>query len=275
MVDLVQFVASRSAEVGVQSQYLDGELHLVDHALAGAVLAPKQFEIAQLIVEPVAVNVVHRFFGEKFTAKALFHYVSVLKDFIRGLAASRRESKHDVVSFDSPSYSGKSVFFSVDLAHPLALALLRAKSLFSVYPAALFSLARGFFTAVHANVLVLGLGIFPPAGVRTFFRAVQRIAAELLLVCGQVRLHHDERLLAVFAGEVDRRPTGGWKRFAEAMTTSAGQTAILAPRFGVARVAVKRLVTVLACHLDRHGYSPLFGNEGGFNRVARGCQVAH
>jgi hypothetical protein len=37
MVDLVQFVAGGSGELGVQSQYLDGELHLVNDALARAV----------------------------------------------------------------------------------------------------------------------------------------------------------------------------------------------------------------------------------------------
>ena len=79
-MNLVQFKASRSGEVGVQSQYLDGELHLVDNTLAGRLVLGPQFEVARRIVEFVAILMVYVFIFKQRTSQYLGHYKTLLEN---------------------------------------------------------------------------------------------------------------------------------------------------------------------------------------------------
>ena len=78
---MTQFVASSFGELGVQSQYLDGELHLVDDALSVGLVARPEFEVRKAVVEAVAILVMYAFkFGQRAT-KMFRHCVTVFQHF--------------------------------------------------------------------------------------------------------------------------------------------------------------------------------------------------
>jgi hypothetical protein len=81
MFDLMQFKAGSPAEVGVQSQYLDGELHFVDNALTKRLVGHPEFEIFWLVVISIAVFVMYLLVAAQRAAKHLFHYKAVLVGF--------------------------------------------------------------------------------------------------------------------------------------------------------------------------------------------------
>jgi hypothetical protein len=78
---MTQFVASSFGELGVQSQYLDGELHLVDDALAGWLIPGPKLKIRNIIESSVAIFVMNRLYGCQRAAEMFRHYVAVLRDF--------------------------------------------------------------------------------------------------------------------------------------------------------------------------------------------------
>jgi hypothetical protein len=75
--EMMQFVASSFGELGVQGQYLDGELHLVDDALSAEMPARPQFQIPQFVVEFIAVFVVYAFFAKQWATNVFRHYVAM------------------------------------------------------------------------------------------------------------------------------------------------------------------------------------------------------
>ncbi len=81
MFKSVQRIAGSSAEFGVQRQYLDGELYLVDDALSGRLHFAPEFKIARAIVQAIAVFVMHGFVASKHAAKFFFHDFALFKYF--------------------------------------------------------------------------------------------------------------------------------------------------------------------------------------------------
>jgi hypothetical protein len=82
-------VPGGAAEFGIRGQYLDSELHLVDHSLSVGLVPRPQFEIADVVIQTVAVFVVYALkFGKRAT-QMLRHYVAVFEYFA---AASKIEN---------------------------------------------------------------------------------------------------------------------------------------------------------------------------------------
>src|SRR5882724_7538324 len=81
MVDFVQFVAGGSAEVGIQSQYLDGELYFVNDTLPSRLISRPKLEIGKFVVESIAILVMHAFKFCKWAIQMFRHYVAMLKNF--------------------------------------------------------------------------------------------------------------------------------------------------------------------------------------------------
>lgn len=262
MLEFSQFVAGGPAEVGVQNQYFDGELHLVDDTLARTVVRTEQFEIFDAVVKPISIDVMNGFVGEQIAPNALLHNISVLENFMKRLSISRRNTKHDVLSFDSPSYLRKSVSLSMQLAYPFVLTLLTAYFLLNIDTPAWVAVAGAFFAAVYADKFVFFFCALSIICGRAGHRAISWITVKFFTIRSQIRLHHNERLAAFFAGEVHRSATSRGQRFYGTVVTSAGKTAIFTTSFSIARVAVERVVAVLADHFDRHCYAPLVGTAG-------------
>jgi hypothetical protein len=89
-------VTGGEAEVGVLSQYLDGELHLVDDSLSGSVAAGEQLKIFGPIIGSQTIDVVNRLFSQQFSTDLLLHDVSMLEHVSGGLSADARNHDPDV-----------------------------------------------------------------------------------------------------------------------------------------------------------------------------------
>ncbi len=255
-------VAGGGAELGVLGQYLDGELHLVDDSLSGAVVRTEQFEVADIVVQTISVNMVHGLFGAKLASDMLFHIVAVLKDFVHGVAVSGRNTQYGVVSFDAPGYFRKSVTFAVQLARPFVFALLAAKFLFSVNRAR--SVAASFvefFVAVFAYGFVLFVRSFSPPDSRADHRAVLRELAKFFLVSGDVGANHRKWMGTFPACKFDGSDSRSDSSVFDLMGFSTRRAAILAGSFSFASDA-KNSVAVFASSFNRHGNFSLVGCLG-------------
>lgn len=253
---MLQPHTSSFGELGVQGQYFDGEGHLVDHALAGA----------------VATFVMDGFFRKKLASKMLGHDVAVFENLVLFSGDKGRDRKIDVsVLFGvAPHVAGvesieRRFSLCANLTFLAAKFLISINTKFSRVPAASFQ-----FAAVLAHKFVSFVSVFAAAGVRASHRAVKRVASEFLFVRSQVGLHHNERLTTLFASEADRGSARGRRIFVKVLT-AARDAAVFASQFNFAWVAVKRLFATQAFHLDRHSLAPLFGNRGGYSCVGREC----
>jgi hypothetical protein len=199
----VQFAAHLSCDFGIGSNDLDGKLDLVNHSLAGAVPAGKQFEIFKAVIVRVAVDVMHSFFRSKFAFEILFHNVSMFKNLVHWDAVLSRYSQDNVAPLYSARDFWRSMFFSVDFADPLVLTLARAKFLRLVNGARF--IAASFiklFAAIFAISFVAFVSVFSPTNCRTGHRTIRRGFAELFLIGGDVRMPQRERLQAFSANEI-------------------------------------------------------------------------
>ena len=82
----LQLVTSGSAELGVQSQYLDGERHFVDDALAGRLLLAPKFEITWSVVKSVSIFMMDVFKWVQSATKHFSHDQAMFERF--GTAAN-------------------------------------------------------------------------------------------------------------------------------------------------------------------------------------------
>jgi hypothetical protein len=138
MSESVQFVASRSGELGVQSQYLDGELHLVDDALAGRLFFNPQLKIIYVVVQAIAIFVVDVFTFIKFALEFFRHHYSMLK-----IGFSPAEVQSPVpggvnvpfVGYGTPRASFVSTFSAAKF---LAFVVARMTTVFGLHQAAFF-----------------------------------------------------------------------------------------------------------------------------------------
>lgn len=259
-----QGVSLRAGEVRVTRQHLDRELHLVDHALSGAMAIVEQFKVAYQIVASVAVLVVDRLGGAKKAADVLRHNPPVFQHLHLFASRARKGRNADpnvAVALDVAPYLFCVEFVKRALLLMLNLAGLAAQFLLLVYAATGLSAVAGFLAALDADEFGSRVRILFASGVGAVVRAIHRLAVEFLPVRRQVPLHHRERLAAFLAGEADWNATGRRKGFTEAMGTPALKAAILAACLFVAGVAVKFLAAVFAGHLDGHIGSPLFDDS--------------
>lgn len=90
MINGAQFVAGGSAEVRVLNQYLDGELYLVDDTLSVGLVTRPKFQVRNIVVESVAVFMMHAFEFSKRATEMFRHYIAMLQNF----AASSQMDAH-------------------------------------------------------------------------------------------------------------------------------------------------------------------------------------
>lgn len=262
MIDRNQFISSRAQEIGVSLCHLDAELYFVDDSLSGAVIGGKKLKIFQSIIESVSRNVMNSFFGKQFSANVLLHVVTVFENFMAGLAISRGDTEHDVVSFDSAAYLRTSVFFAVNLAYPLVLALSAAKFLLGVDGAG--TIATSFvelFAAIFAIGLVFFVGCFSTAERRTGHRAIHRVFIELLSVFLEIGRFVEKRLAAFLTGKFGFRRQRGDSTvdiFVSRNTSLRAESL-----FSVARLYGKIRTALFASFNDRHGFISYVGFPSG------------
>lgn len=259
--DRNQLVAYRPGKFGVELQHVDRKLHLVDDSLPRPMPAAEQFEVGQIVVEPVTVDVVDGFFGEKFASEVPRHDVPVLKNFVGGLAVLSGNSQDRVFTLDAPSGLRQSVFLPVDFARPFVFALFAAKHLFSVESARAFqSSFVKFFAAVFAVCFVSFISVFPTALVGTRHRAIKRVFVELFSVRFHVRRLHGERRAAFFAVKNDGfslRRRSAVQSFVRPMTRFATKFSAF---FALPRDS-KLLAAMFASAFGWHGYDSSVGSR--------------
>jgi hypothetical protein len=260
---LDQLYTSSGGEFGVQTKYLDGERHFVGDTLAGPVPARKEFEVFEPVVTTVAVDVMDGFVGVQPAPQVLFHDEAVFKHgfFAPASAAGRHGDAPIAVAGFVPGQSfnaargkcgrksgrgGRSLVLR--LAFLVAVFLLRVHSTARLTPVA------ALFAASEAGESRARFGVGTATFRGTGNRAVQRVVAEFLLVRRQVSLLHDKIVSAVLAGEIHRNAACGRGIFAEPVSASAQKAAKSAPCRDLARVAVKRFVTMVARTFDGHEF---------------------
>lgn len=157
-MNLVQFKASRSGEVGIQSQYLDGELHLVDDALAGRLhLAPK-FKIGQIVIQAITVFVMHVLMFVQRAAKVFLHNQGMLKTLFATLdvyapIASRMHPSFRIYGTNGsafvPAVLGTKTRFHVEAAVPSSVRVVNSTA-FGRF-AAILTLKSRWVVPVHMS----------------------------------------------------------------------------------------------------------------------------
>lgn len=187
MHDRVQFESCGSGEVRVQPQHVDCELHLVDHALAGAVAARKEFKIFNLVVLPVAVAVMHGFFWVKLSAQMLLHYVTVLKSFARRISIFSRDYNSDISIFlHSCCRLLLWMFLLIRKSAKQRSAFCTTKAFLPIYCAAGLALNWHRFSALDTCGLPFFLGKLAPYST-AFCGTILRLFIPFFYVCANCR----------------------------------------------------------------------------------------
>lgn len=263
-MDRLQLITAGAGEFGIESQHLDREVDFVDDALAGSVAAGEKLQVLDSIVVLNTVDVMNGFVGVKLAADLLLHDVAVFKHIpASGLSILSRDSEaHVPPATDGPGGFCRTVFFPVDLTHPLVLALLRTKFLFLVDRTASWATCfLKFFAAVLAVRFVPFVGIFSASERRTRNRTVERVATEFGSVGGEIRRLHGEWAAAFFAFEFDRidaRGNSSVDGFVRAHAIDRAEFSIGFPFAG----NVKGSLAVFTNLLRDHVVAPLFGDKG-------------
>lgn len=263
------------AELGILPQYLDGECHLVGHALTGTVSAGEQLKVFDSVVLSVAVPMVDGLVLGKRTTDVLRHDVSVLKNFMPFAGDSRGNVNPDIsIALDVPSVVAAMEFFSRSFGVVFALAFRAAKSLLSIDCISFESspLDKGGST-IFARSLVAIIRGASASCVRALHVAVHRIAIPLLAVGVHEPLLHREGLAAELTSERNRifvgggAPVGG---FVGLPTLSPTKSLL-----GVAGTNFKSVTALLADLIDRHLKSPFIAlqNRNDYARFADAGQL--
>jgi hypothetical protein len=188
MCDRAQLIAGGSAEVGVQSQYLDSELHLVDDTLSGAMAAVKQFEVFDSVVGSDTVDVVDGLVGGQVAPDVLRHDVSMFGHIARAFFSILRRNDDSDITVSSGSLGDFLVRVSSPVGKPAKKRATfgAAKQFFSVERAAGSALNSHRLLALFA-----GYGPFisgkSPRGTSAFGGAVHRVFVVLLAILIQIR----------------------------------------------------------------------------------------
>lgn len=258
-----QFIAERLAEVGVQRQYLDGELRFVDDSLAGAVPAAEQFQVFDSVVAPDTVNVVDSFVLPKIAPKMLGHDVAVFHNVPLRTVSGEFGQRHPNVAVPLGMFFVAATFetFKRNLLLGSYFAIVTTVFLLTVDSPACFAVAMFFFAALLAFEFVALIRILAATAVGTEHRAVKRVFVEFFAVGGEISLPHGKKLRAFLARKRDQYVTGRRTSFVETVGAPAFKAAIFAPLFDFVGIAVKRLLAVFTRHLDGHVFSLSFGNE--------------
>lgn len=256
MFQRAQLIAGSGGELGIQSKYLDCECDLVGYALAGAVAAGEQFKVFRSVVLSIAVDVVHRFFLEQFTAKSFRHYVAMFHDCVLLTGHQRWHGNPDVaMAFDVSTKIPAFEFSQSTFFYKFVSACWRAVFLLVVEASSWFTAFRESLLAVRARKSIAGIGVFSLPGTRAFSRAVQRIASVFFVVFSKVRLQHAERLAAFPASKSNLlSPWCRSDRFEPKRRSALQATKSLVRAW----IAKKRLSTLFARFFETHVLTPVF-----------------
>jgi hypothetical protein len=150
----MQLVANSTSELGVQSQYFDGELHLVDDTLAGRLSFRPQLKILRIVVQSVSVLVVDIFSIVKRSSENLGHHKTMLKDFTATAQVDAAVSARvDVAVFVNRSPSA-SLVTAFTAAKSLLFVVARMLAVFGLAQLALASLSTKFTLKRRWELLV-------------------------------------------------------------------------------------------------------------------------
>lgn len=250
MVDFVQRITGLPGKLGVQRQYLDGELHLVDNALSGAVATTEQFEVRDIVVGSNAVDVVDGFFGEKFASDMFGHDPAVFEHISGRVSVFSRDNQTGVAPPSSmSSWTVASVFRLVRYSAKQRPAFGAAQKFFSVNSAARLSLdGHGFAALDAANIPFIFGNFFGFA--HAFARTVQWVFAKLFQIGTSIARLHAE----CFAANGAVKIYFGNARIGATKQTFVRSFARPSAKFlaGISRTNFEVLATTFANFFDRH-----------------------
>ena len=193
----------RGKELPVECQHFDAPSDNIFDGAARTMIAGAKLKVVQRVVGFLeCAPVMHGFSWQKFSAKELFHHMSMFKFCMCRLAVRSREPNNNVAALDTASSLRQTVPLSVQLAYPFVLALTRAKLLFAVNVASRFATcSRERLTAVLARDCVASVGLGPLGKAKTLQRAKLRVFVEFSAVLRKGAGGIAERFSAVLAGE--------------------------------------------------------------------------
>lgn len=204
MFDLAQFDSFGPSKFRVGAKHVDCESHLVDHALAGAVMAAEQFEIFKRVVLTVPIFVVYCFFGQKRATKVLGHHVAMFHDSVFSTSHQTGDRNPNVaIAFDVTAVIAFRKFTQCLLTLMFGFASAVAKFLLRVDSATRFAASALFCPTLRAREPLAQHSIFSPPEIRAGNRAVHRVFVEFLLVFTQVRGFVRKITAAFLAGKMN------------------------------------------------------------------------
>ena len=202
---MYQFDANLSRKFWVQPQNFDSEGYLVGNALPRAVAAGKEFEVFVGVILTVAIFVMNCFFGEKLTAKFLFHVVTVFKDSTLSAANARRNAYPSIASFYVGAYVAGPKTLGGSLNLKFYFALVIAKVLSVIQPAARFAGAVLLLAAFFAIELLAFGRVITSAIVTALHGTIKWVFVPFLSIGREVRRLHSERLATGLASKSNQR----------------------------------------------------------------------
>lgn len=257
----LKLVTSGAAELGIQSQYLDGELHFVDHALAGSMAAGEKLQVLDAVVSPDAVDVVDGFGIKKLSPDMLGHDVAMFQVVGRGQSINTGDNDLNVPS---------AVISALENPASCVLPLIRQ----SAKQRSAFAAAQAFVRIDGSAGLSLNghvVSALHAFGVPRFFRhatayaaafcgTIQRFFAPFFNVGSQITWLHGEGFVADSAFELNRFHARCGATVDALVQGLARRCTEFLPSVG--RLNCKKLSALFTVFLNRHLSFSMLGQFG-------------
>lgn len=259
----MQHFSTSASKFGIQGEYLDSEVDFVDNALAGSVLAEKKFEVVGQVMLPVSINVMHGFFGKKFSSKRLLHYIAVFQHFrfLAVVGECRNRDPNVTVAFHvSPYVAGFKAFERLSTLVG-GFALDATKFLFAVNVSLRFSATTLFFAALKTCKAVFEHRIFSTSNARTVDRTVQGVFSEFHPVSFYDRGLVRKEVAAFFTVKFERLYLRSFPSVDAFVSSHARLTA--EPLAGIFRFNTERAAAIFARFIEWRRGSPCVEYAGG------------
>lgn len=204
----IEFDASGLEEFRVQTHQFNGEVDFVVNALPRTVSAAEQFQVADVVILPVAVDMVDGFLGQQVAPKVFGHDVAVFQhfSFSSGIAEKCRQRDMHIsvplnVALDVSAVESRhgNIFVMRGFARAIAVNLL------SINTAAWFAAAALFFSALRASEPLAIHRVFAASEIRARHRAIEWIFAVLFEVRANVCRSVEERITTLFTSKFRQR----------------------------------------------------------------------
>ncbi len=179
--------------------------HFVNNALPRSVSAGEQFEVAECVVLPVAVDMVDGLARMQSSSKVLFHDISMFKHVTRRFAVLSRDDYSNVaVTSNAFRRLLVRVFFLVGQASEQRTAFSAAQRSAVTNGSVFFTFEWQWFAALNA-LRVPSLFVHFATDTAAFGRAILRQLSPFFLISADGSGFVAERLPADFAGEINHR----------------------------------------------------------------------